>query len=137
MAHSENTVEETEVSIIADDPATLDESKIGVGAVALTIGGVATAFSVAACCGLPFLLATLGVGTSWLFGIAVLAVPHRSFLLVAAAVCLVGGAVLLWRQRTVAACTPGSVCNRPVVRGVTLVGLLLGFALLYLGYAYA
>jgi mercuric ion transport protein len=113
------------------------DDRAGAGAVALTIGGLAAAFSVAACCGLPFMLATLGLGTTWLFGIAMLAVPHRSFLLMAAAACLVGGAALLWRQRRAATCVPGSVCNRPVVRGATMVGLLLGFALLYLGYAYA
>jgi mercuric ion transport protein len=45
--------------------------------------------------------------------------------------------VLFWTQRSAATCTSNAQCNRPVVRGATLVGLLLGFALLYLGYAYA
>ncbi|MBN8907782.1 MAG: hypothetical protein J0H99_14365, partial [Rhodospirillales bacterium] len=57
------------------------------------------AFGVASCCALPFLLATLGLGTAWLGGIALLAAPHRLFLLAASALCLVAGAVLLWRQR--------------------------------------
>jgi hypothetical protein len=43
-------------------------------AVLLTASGLAAAFAVASCCGLPFLLATLGVGTAWLYGVAVL---HR------------------------------------------------------------
>jgi mercuric ion transport protein len=35
----------------------------GFGAVLLTLGGVVAAFGVASCCGLPFILATLGLGT--------------------------------------------------------------------------
>jgi mercuric ion transport protein len=107
-----------------------------VGAVLLTLGGLGAAFGVASCCGLPFLLATAGLGTAWLGGFALLAAPHRVFLLAAATLCLVVAAVLLWRQRA-AVCVPGSVCSLPAVRGLTVVGLLAGLALLYLGYAYA
>jgi len=32
---------------------------------------------------------------------------------------------------------PGSVCMKPAIRGLTVVGLLTGLGLLYLGYAYA
>lgn len=110
----------------------------GSGAVLLTVGGLAAAFAVASCCGLPFILATLGLGTAWLYGVAVFAAPHRAGLLAAAAICLVGGTVLLWRQRQVlASCAPGGVCTKPTVRALTTVGLLAGFVLLYLGYAYA
>jgi mercuric ion transport protein len=78
------------------------------------------AFAVASCCGLPFILTTLGVGTAWLYGVAILAAPHRAFLLVAAAVCLAGGAILLVRQhRTTALCAPGEICTKPAVRGLT------------------
>jgi len=59
-------------------------------------------------------------------------------LLLTAAICLVGGAVLLWRQRrTPALRAPGGICTKPAVRGLTTVGLLAGFVLLYLGYVYA
>ena len=110
----------------------------GSGAVLLTASGFAAAFAVASCCGLPFILATLGLGTAWLYGVAVLAAPHRVALLAAAAICLAGGAVLLWRQRrTAVLCSPGSVCTKPAVRGLTMIGLMVGFVLLYLGYAYA
>jgi mercuric ion transport protein len=109
----------------------------GAGAVLLTLGGFAAAFGVASCCALPFLLTTIGLGTAWLGGIALLAAPHRGFLLAAAAVCLAGGAVLFWRQRQAVACAPGGVCSHPAIRGLTLVGLFAGLVLLYLGYAYA
>jgi mercuric ion transport protein len=107
-----------------------------VGGVLLTVGGLGTAFGAASCCGLPFLLATAGLSTAWLGGFALLAAPHRVFLLVAATLCLAVAAALLWRQR-VAVCAPGSVCSRPAVRRLTVAGLLAGLALLYLGYSYA
>jgi mercuric ion transport protein len=110
----------------------------GSGAVLLTAGGLAAAFAVASCCGLPFILATFDLGTAWLYGVAVLAAPHRVALLAAAAICLAGGAALLWRQLwTATHCTPGGVCTKPAVRGLTMAGLLAGFVLLFLGYAYA
>ena len=110
----------------------------GTAATLLTFGGLAAAFGAASCCALPLLLASLGLGTAWLGGIALLAAPHRGVLLAAAAVCLAGGAVLLWRQRVAAAaCAPGTACARPAVHGVTAAGLLLGSVLLVLGYAIA
>lgn len=116
--------------------AFLDQRTRGSGAVFLTLGGLIAAFGVASCCGLPFMLATLGLGTAWLGDFALLAAPHRLFLLVAATVCLAGAAVLLWRQRA-AGCAPGAVCTRPAIRGAIRIGLLVGLALLYLGYTYA
>jgi mercuric ion transport protein len=114
-----------------------DRPARGAGAALLTLAGVAGAFGVASCCGLPFLLATFGLGTAWLGGVVLLAAPHRVFLLAGATVCLVGAAVLLWHQRSAAACSPDAICARPAIRSVTVIGLLVGLALLYLGYAYA
>ncbi len=116
--------------------ASRDLSARGFGAVALTLGGLAAAFGVASCCGLPFMLATLGLGTAWLGGFALLAAPHRLFLLTAATLCLAVAAGFLWRQR-MTVCVPGAVCTHPAIRGATMIGLLVGLALLYLGYAYA
>jgi mercuric ion transport protein len=117
--------------------ATTNRPVSGAGPVLLTLGGLAAAFGVASCCALPLLLATAGLSTAWLGGIALLAAPHRPFLLAAAALCFAVGAVLLWRQRKpVAVCLPGAICARPAVRALTTVGLLLGLVLLTLGYAY-
>ena len=109
----------------------------GAGAVVLTAAGVVAAFLVASCCGLPFLLATAGLGTAWLSGFALMAAPHRTVLLAAATACLIGAAALLWRHRSVAVCAPGAICARPAVRGVTVACLLVGLVLLSIGYAYA
>lgn len=108
----------------------------GAGTVLLAAAGLAGAFGVAACCALPFLLAGVGIGTAWLGGIALVAAPHRSLLMAASAICLVGGAVLLWRQRAGAACAPASICARPAMRSLTLAGLLAGLVFLCLGYIY-
>jgi mercuric ion transport protein len=123
------------MSALSDAPH--DRPTRGAGAVVLTAAGLAAAFGVASCCGLPFLLATAGLGSAWLGGFALMAAPHRMLLLAAATVCLVGAAILLWRQRRVAVCAPGAICARPVIRGATLVGVLVGLVLLYLGYASA
>jgi mercuric ion transport protein len=122
---------------MADRPADGSSRAVGTGSVLLTLGGLTAAFGVASCCGLPFLLATAGISTAWLTGFALLAAPHRSALLIVGALCLAGGAALFWRQQRVAACTPGAFCSRPVVKSLTLAGLIVGLVLLYLGYAYA
>ncbi len=108
------------------------------GSALLTFGGLAAAFGVAACCALPLLLVSLGFGTAWLGGIASLAAPIRSLLLLFAALALAGGAILLWRQqRHAATCGPNGVCTPPAVRVLTLIGLIVGVALLIAGYLYA
>jgi mercuric ion transport protein len=110
----------------------------GCGAALLTLGGLAAGFGVASCCALPLLLTMLGVGTAWLGGVAVLAAPHRGALLAIGALCLLGGAGLLWRlHRAAAACGPNGACTPPAIRVLTLTGLLIGVALLWAGYVYA
>jgi mercuric ion transport protein len=120
-----------------DAPA-LHRPAIGSGAALFTVAGVAAAFGLASCRALPLLLTTLGLSTAWLAGVALMAAPHRGPLLVIGALCLSGGAILLWRQRRAAARSgPNGVCTRPAVRGFTLVALLIGAALLWAGYTYA
>ena len=107
------------------------------GAALLTVGGLAAAFGVAACCALPLLLISLGAGTAWLGGIASLAAPNRTLLLVFAALALAAAAILLWRQqRHAATCGPNGVCTPPAARVLTLVGLIIGVVLLVAGYFY-
>jgi mercuric ion transport protein len=108
-------------------------SRAPLSAALLTIGGIGAAFAAASCCGLPFLLASTGIGFAWLTGLAIFSAPYRPLLLTSAAICLVGGAALLWRhQRVARACG----VNKPTARNAIIVGLALGVALFYLGYAY-
>lgn len=118
------------------DPDKVERPIRDTGAALLTLSGVAAAFGVASCCGLPFLMASLGLSSAWLGGLALLAAPHRTLLLSAAAISLVAGAILMWRRRP-AACASGSIFSSPVVRGFTAAGLIVGLALLTIGYLYA
>ncbi|MBN8812379.1 MULTISPECIES: mercuric reductase [unclassified Sphingomonas] len=109
----------------------------GIAAASLALGGIAAAFGVAACCALPFLLASAGIGAAWLGGIGMAAAPYRTPLLAIGALCLLTGALLLLRQQIAASrCGPDGVCTPPAIRIVTLIGLLIGAVLLYLGYRY-
>ena len=108
------------------------------GAGLFTLGGFAAAFGLAACCALPLMLTTFGLGTAWLATVGLIAEPHRQALLLFGAVALAGGAILLAREQYVATtCAPGTVCASRVARISTLVGLLIGAVLLWAGYAYA
>jgi mercuric ion transport protein len=107
------------------------------GTVLLTLAGLAAAFGAASCCGLPLLLASLGLGSAWLAGLALFAAPHRLLLLVLGTAGLGAGAWLLWRQARAGACAPGTWCATPAFRGTLLGGLIVGGLLLYLGIAYA
>lgn len=109
----------------------------GIDAAAFTFTGIAAAFGVASCCALPFLLASAGIGTMWLGGIAMVAMPYRTPLLLIGAACLLLGAFLLFRQQRAARrCGPGGACTPRSMRILTLAGLLLGAALLWAGYHY-
>lgn len=134
MVNAMDNAGDTEMARIRADKA----SRVaGTGSAVFTAGGLAAAFGVASCCGLPFLLATAGLGSAWLTGFALLAAPHRPLLLAVGAICLAVGAVLFWRQQRAAVCLPGQSCARPLVKHLTAMGLLLGGFLLYLGYSYA
>jgi mercuric ion transport protein len=107
----------------------------GTGAVVLTAGGLLAGFAAAACCALPLLLGTLGLGSAWLFSVAAVAAPHRTAILIVGGVALALAAVLWWRQR-LEVCEPGAWCATPGVRILTLIGLVIGVMLLLAGYIY-
>ena len=103
----------------------------------LTLAGLGAAFGVASCCALPVLFAMVGLSAAWLGAIAILAEPYRDLLLTVAAACLAGGGFLLWRQQQWAAfCGPYAGCASQRSQALNLIGLLIGFALLWAGYSY-
>jgi mercuric ion transport protein len=105
-----------------------------VGAFGFTIGGFGAAFALAACCALPMLLASIGLGGAWLFGIARIAAHHRLVFLAIAVVFLLAGAVALGRQIS-GSCATGW-CRHTAVRSVLAAALVGGLVLLVLGYRY-
>lgn len=109
-----------------------------IAALSLTLGGIASGFAAASCCALPMLLASAGIGSAWLGGIAVPAAPYRVWFLAFGAVSLLAGALLLGRQQARAMrCGTDGTCVPAAVRLFTLAGLLIGVVLLWLGYRYA
>ena len=60
----------------------------GIATATVTLAGLAAAFGVAACCALPFLFASVGIGAAWLGGVAIVAAPYRTPLLVIGALCV-------------------------------------------------
>ena len=107
------------------------------GALLLAIGGLAAAFGAASCCAIPMLLGSLGLGSAWLAGIAIVAAPHRIALTTAAAVCLVGaGAVLTWYRRALT-CALGTACGNPAITPLIIGLLSLAATLAIAGYLFA
>jgi mercuric ion transport protein len=101
-------------------------------AMALLAGGYASAFSAAACCGLPVALAGLGIGTAWLLPVAQVAGPYADLLALLACALLVGGLALVLRPARL--CLPGSLCARPMFRATMLTALAGGGALLTVAF---
>ncbi len=108
------------------------------GALLLSAGGLAAGFGAAACCALPVLLGSLGLGSAWLVTLAWVAAPHRIALLAIAIVGLAsGGGMLLWRRRQAVACAPNAACGRPATTALVTGVLSLGAVLVVLGFLYA
>lgn len=113
-----------------------DKARLG-GAALLTAGGISAAFGVAACCALPIMLATAGIGTAWLAGIASVAVPYREIWIFISALSLLISAFMLLRAQQNAVRCGGVAASSPRWLRITLaVGLLLGAALLVAGILY-
>lgn len=70
-------------------------------------GTLSAAIAAQACCGLPWLLLTLGASTSWVSYLDVLK-PWRPLFVLTAIGFLLAGGIQLWRTRQ-----PGYVCKLP------------------------
>lgn len=110
--------------------------KADAGAALLAGGGILAGFGAAACCALPLMLASAGLGSAWLFSVAAVTGPYQIVLLGAAALGLTGAAFLLWRGRRqdAAVCATGGACRSNLaLRRMTLGALAFGCVLLVLG----
>ena len=105
-----------------------------IGAATLSLGGFGSAFSLAACCGLPVLLPAIGVGAAWLAPVARATSPFEAVLPWIAAIALAGSLLLVLRAPRL--CAPGSLCARPAVRSGLFALTVLGAALLILWLVY-
>lgn len=102
-----------------------------------TSGGVFAAFGAAACCALPLALASAGVGSAWLVGISPVVAPYRTPLLILASVLLLAAALrLLWQVRLARTCPADKACGSPAYRALTVIGIVIGAALLTGAFLY-
>ena len=97
------------------------------GAGALVTGGIVSAFCLAACCAIPILLASVGIGAGWLMPVVSASQPYTTILTVFSAFALVASVVIVWRAPK--HCEPGSLCARSwfcwTVTGAAVVGAIL------------
>lgn len=100
----------------------------------LATGALLAAFGVASCCALPIALAALGIGSAGLVAVAVLVGPYQLYVLAAAVICLLGAAVLMWRQRRARACGAAGPRRRPILDHITQVAFVLAVGLLALAF---
>ena len=111
-----------------------DDTK-STGAVALATGGVASAFSLAACCAIPLFLAGVGIGSAWLAPIVSVSQPHTGVLTAFSLVTLIGSVALVWRGS--GSCEPGSLRARPFFKWAITGAAVVGLVLLALSKIYA
>lgn len=106
------------------------------GAVALVTGGLASAFGLAACCAIPFLLAAMGIGAAgWLAPVASATQPHASILTILSAAALAASVAIVWRAP--GRCDHGSICAKPAFRWAVTSAAAIGAILLILSKIYA
>ena len=113
----------------------MNERTKSTGAIALVTGGFASAFCLAACCALPFLLVGTGIGMAWLAPLASFSQPHAGVLSAFSLVALVGGVGLVWHRSS--RCEPGSLCATPAFRWGVTGAAAIGLVLLALSKIYA
>ncbi len=97
----------------------------GPASAALAASGIA-AFLAGACCVVPFVLVSIGVGGAWLANLQLLE-PYRPIFIGIAIVAL----GFSWKRihRPAQACEPGAACSVPKVRGGYKIGFWLVSAL--------
>ena len=120
-----------------DQPSPQSDNARLNGAALLTLSGIGAAFGVAACCALPIMLATVGIGTAWLAGIASVTAPHRDIWIAISALSLLISAFMLWRvHQNAVRCGGVAVSSPRWLRIALAAGLLAGTALLVAGILY-
>ena len=92
---------------------------------ALASGGLLAAFGAASCCALPLMLASLGIGSTALVGLALVFGPYQKVLVATAGLCIFAALVLMWRHyRTRERCDRSSARNW-IVNGITGLAIAL------------
>ena len=110
----------------------MNDSLKSTGAVALVVGGVASAFALATCCAIPFFFGSAALVFA---PIALASEPHNQLLTALSAIGLLGSVGVA--ARAPRHCNPDAVCARPWFRWSIFVGALIGMVLLVMAKVYA
>src|SRR5215212_6021444 len=113
----------------------MNDSVKSSGAVALATGGIGAAFALAACCAVPGLLATVGIGAAWLAPVVSASQPHAEALTGVSAIALLGSVGVV--ARAPKHCEPNATCARPWFRWTVMAAAFVGAVLLVLSKVYA
>jgi mercuric ion transport protein len=113
----------------------MNDRALFTGALALVTGGIASAFSLAACCAIPLFLTGAGLSAGWLAPIVSASQPHAEILTGGSFFALIGSVATVWATRR--SCTPGSICARPGFRWAITGAAAAGAILLALSKIYA
>jgi mercuric ion transport protein len=111
----------------------LEAQQLGRQRLAAT-GGIFGALAASACCILPLLLFSLGIGGAWIGNLTALA-PYKPLFLAATAGVLGYGFYLVYRKPT-AACAEGSACARPLPNQFVKLGLWTATVLAIAAFAF-
>lgn len=110
----------------------MKDSLKSTGAVALVVGGIASAFALATCCALPFFFGSAALVFA---PIAILSEPHSQLLTALSAMGLIGSVAVT--AQAPKACKQNAVCARRWFRWSIVIAAVAGFALLLLAKLYA
>ena len=101
----------------------------------MVVGGIGAAFALAACCAVPLLLASLGIGAVWLAPVVSASQPHAAALTGASAIALLGSVCIVARAPN--HCKPNTTCSRSWFRWTVITAAFVGAVLLVLSKVYA
>lgn len=88
-------------------------------------GGLLAAFGAASCCALPVALSLLGISAASLTGIGFAAAAYQHELFYFAAFCILGGGVILWRERQRVGCARPALDRAAKIAFVLAIGFLV------------
>lgn len=98
------------------------------------VGGILGALAASACCIIPLILFSLGIGGAWIGNLTALA-PYKPFFVTGTAGILGYGFYLVyWKPRR--ACADGVACARPVSSRIVKIALWLATALVIAAFAF-
>ncbi|MGQ0663954.1 MAG: mercuric transporter MerT family protein [Pseudomonadota bacterium] len=130
------TTHEQQIQALAPDALAIREPvEHAAGKALLSGGSILAALGAGACCVIPFVLVSLGVGGAWLSNLTALA-PYQPIFVALTLGFLAAGFVLVYRKPK-AVCAEGSYCARPASDRYAKIGLWTATGLVAVDLAFS